>query len=141
MEFEIEVPLPCVTDIFESNTIAVGMSKDVPGDANIQLRPSGMPMQKRSMTHDAAPYFIVAVTMAGTAGSAIGLNLFSSWLYDRLKARPGVRRIRINRRITEVSLDGIRRSIEESYEMEEQRCRKLRTQSGLCFAMNRAKRS
>lgn len=120
MEIEIEVPLPCVCDIFESNTIAVGMSKDIPGGANIQLRPSGMPMQKRSVTHDAAPNFIVAVTMAGTAASAIGLNVFSSWLYDRLKARTGIRRIRINRRVTEVTPDGIRRSIEESFEMDEQ---------------------
>lgn len=119
MEIEIEVPLPLVCDLFESNTIAVGMSKDVPGGANIQLRPPGSPVQKRSMTHDAAPYFIVAVTMAGTVASTVGLNLFSSWLYDRLKGRPGVRSIRINRRVTEVSPDGIRRSIEESYEMEE----------------------
>ena len=52
--------------------------------------------------------------MAGTAVTTVGLDLFSSWLYDRLKSQPTIREIRINRRITEVTSDGIRRAIEES---------------------------
>jgi len=52
--------------------------------------------------------------MAGTAVTTVGLNLFSSWLYDRLKSHPTIREIRINRRIREVTSNGIRRAIEES---------------------------
>lgn len=52
--------------------------------------------------------------MAGTAITTVGLNLFSSWLYDRLTSQPTIREIRINRRITEVTSEGIRRAIEES---------------------------
>jgi hypothetical protein len=35
--------------------------------------------------------FTIAVTMAGTAVTTVGLNLFSSWLYDRLKSHPTIR--------------------------------------------------
>jgi hypothetical protein len=52
--------------------------------------------------------------MAGTAVTTVGLNLFSSWLYDPFKSHPTIREIRINHRITEVTSDGIRRAIEES---------------------------
>jgi hypothetical protein len=50
----------------------------------------------------------------GYGCTTVGLNLFSSWLYDRLKSHLTIREIRINRRITEVTSEGIRRAIEES---------------------------
>jgi hypothetical protein len=113
MNLEIEVPLPCVCDVFETNTITEGMSKDVPGGGTIRLRP--MPVQKRAMTQDASPYFVIAASVAST----VGLGVFSNWLYDRLKGRPRVRHIRINRRTVEVTPDGIRRAVAETVEINE----------------------
>ncbi len=114
MVLEIEIPLRSITDIFETHSITTGMSKDVPGGANIQLRPPPVPMEEPTLAYDADPFFTIAVTVAST----VGLNIFSSWLYDRLKDSK-VRRIRINRRTAEVTPDGLREAVEELIETEE----------------------
>ncbi|HLI76243.1 MAG TPA: hypothetical protein VKV02_04795 [Acidobacteriaceae bacterium] len=104
--FEIKFPITAAMDLFESGSIQTGMTKAVPGGATIQLRPMGM--EKRSF-----PGAAMLFTAAVTGLTSVGLNLFSSWLYDKLKNR-GVCEVTINRRVVEVTPDGIRRAIEET---------------------------
>jgi hypothetical protein len=110
---EIEFPIYAATDLFESKTIRAGMKRDVPGGATIELLP--IPVQKRSdLAFDAAPILTIVVTSVGT----VGLNLFSSWLYETL-SRSKTRYLKINRRKVEITPDGIYRAIEETIEVEE----------------------
>jgi hypothetical protein len=87
------------------------MTKDAPGGATLRLLPM---QQRRTIVLDATHFLTVIVTAAGT----VGLNLFSSWLWDRL-TNSKIRHIRINRRIVEVTPEGIQRAIQEPIEIEE----------------------
>ncbi len=114
MVLEIEVPITCASDVFETNTITAGMCKDVPGIGMLRLHP--IPHEERGggLAYDSMPFLTVAVSL----GASVAVDLFSSWLYDRLKGSR-VRRIRINRRTAEVTPDGIRKTVEETVEIEE----------------------
>jgi len=118
MVFEVEVPLHCVSDVFETNTIETGMTRAVPGGASIELLPPDVPVEEPTLAFDSAPLSTIAVTIGSTV-SAVAVNVISSWLYDRLKSHPRIRQIRINRRVVEVTPDGIRKAVEESVEIEE----------------------
>jgi hypothetical protein len=50
-------------------------------------------------------------------GSGVAINLFSSWLYDKLKSA-NVPRIRVNRVEVEVTPEGITKIISESIDIE-----------------------
>jgi hypothetical protein len=104
--------IPAAFALFESKTIENRMTKEAPGEATIQLQP--MQMRKRHYGADAAPLLVGAVTI----GSSVALNVFSSWLYDKLKASKN-RHVKINRRTVEVSPEGILKAIEETIEIEE----------------------
>lgn len=112
--FEIAYPMDVLFDLFESNEISTGMTKKVPGGAVIRL--DKMPMQKRFSTQDAAPLVTIAVSL----GTGITLNLFSSWLYDKIK-KSKIQRLKINRREIEITPDGILKAIEETIEIEREK--------------------
>jgi hypothetical protein len=114
VKFEIDFGFDVLCRLFDTNTVSTGMTKEVPGGAVIQL--GGMPMQKRHLTQDAAPLVTIAVSLA----SGVALNLFSSWLYDKLKDSK-IRRLKINRRDVEISANGILRAIEETIEIEHEK--------------------
>lgn len=114
MVLEIEVPISCASNVFESNTITAGMRKDVPGIGMLHLH--AMPHEETSggLAYDSMPFLTVAVSL----GASVAVDVFSSWLYDRLKGS-AVRHIRINRQTVEMTLDGIRKTVEETIEIEE----------------------
>lgn len=114
MQFEIEVPLPSVCDVFESNTITEGMIKVIPGIAKIELQP--MPVQHRALTYTEPEGLRIALEL----GRDVAVGVVANWLYERIKRHPKVRYIRINHREVEVTPDGIRRAVEYSCEIEEQ---------------------
>ena len=75
----LEVPQSALFDIFESKSIQQGMKHDAPGAVTLQL--DRMPMEKRHL-----PYVAAMATIFVTVGSGVAINLFSSWLYEKLKA-------------------------------------------------------
>ncbi len=85
------------------------MSRDVPG-GTLTLRP--MPMEKRGEVYAALPAFTFIA-------STVAINVFSAWLYDKLKKRPHPTRIIINRIETEITAGGIAKDISESITVEE----------------------
>ena len=80
-------------------------------------------MEKRGgLTHDALPMATVLVTLAGT----VAVNIFSSWLYDKLKSdkvtqHMGVKKVRINRVEVEITPEAITRVMTEAIEIEEKK--------------------
>jgi hypothetical protein len=114
MIVEIEVPITCASNVFETNTITAGMCKDVPGIGMLRLHP--MPHEERGggLAYDSMPFLTVVVSL----GASVTVNVFSSWLYGKLKGSR-VRHIRINRRTVEVTPNGILKAVEESVEIEE----------------------
>lgn len=96
---EVEYPITAVTSLFESRTIAAGITKQVPGGAAIELLP--IPSEASLLT------MAVHLRCDGTA------NLFSAWMFTKLAAA-GVRQIRINRRAVEVTAEAIKQVIEET---------------------------
>ena len=114
MVLDIEVPITCASSVFETSTVTAGMCKDVPGIGILRLHP--MPQEKRAggRAYDSMPLLTVAVSLS----ASVAADVFSSWLYDRLKGS-SVRRIRINRRTVEVTPDGIRKAVEETVEIQE----------------------
>lgn len=114
MNVEIEIPPSALRDVFESDDISVGMTKQLPGEATIRLLPGEV--QHRSMAYDAAPIFTALLNI----GKDVSVGIISAWLYDRLK-RSKVRRFRVNRRfVEEITPESIRKSLEESIEQDEQ---------------------
>lgn len=114
MVLEIEIPITCASSVFETDTITAGMCKDIPGICILRLQP--MPQEERSegLAYDSMPLLTVTVSL----GASVAANIFSSWLYDKLKGS-AIRRISINRRSVEVTADGIRKAVEHTIEIEE----------------------
>jgi hypothetical protein len=109
----IEVPQFVLFKVFESNSVEQGMTHDAPGGARLEL--GRMPMEKRGgLTHDELQMATVLVSF----GSGVAVNLFSSWLYDKLKSGR-VTRIRIDRAEVEVTPEAIARVITESIDIEQ----------------------
>lgn len=116
----VEVPQFALFEIFESKSIEQGMTHDAPGGVRLEL--GRMPMEKRGggLTHDALPIATVLLSV----GTSVAVNLFSSWLYEKLRANKAIRamrvtRIRINRAEVEITPEAITRAISESIEIEE----------------------
>ena len=114
MFLEIEVPLDCVPSIFETNEITEGMCKDVPGIGLLRLLPMLQEERAEGLAYDSMPFPTLIVSL----GASVAVNVFSSWLYDKLKGS-AARRIRINRRRAEITPDGILKAVEETIELEE----------------------
>jgi hypothetical protein len=58
----------------------------------------------------------------GSGVTTVALDLFSSWLYEKLKAvEPKTRTIRINRTEVEITPDGLARAVKESIVIEEKK--------------------
>lgn len=111
MTIEIEVPVSALSEIFESGTISAGMVREVPGGASLKLGP--MPIEKRHV-----PGLQILVPIVVTLGSGVAINVFSSWLYDKLKGKKTTI-LRINRVQVEITHDAITKVIAESIELEE----------------------
>lgn len=111
---EIDFPISAITDVFESDRLPKGMTREAPGGATMELRAVPTPEQPPQLAYDYAPIFTVAVNL----GRDVAVGVFASWLYDKLKAA-SVRRIKINRRTVEATPEGILKAIEESIELEE----------------------
>jgi hypothetical protein len=116
----VEVPQFALFEVFESNSVEQGMTREAPGGARLEL--ARMPMEKRGggLTQDALPI----ATMLLSFGTGVAVNLFSSWLYEKLKANKAIRamhitKIRINRTEVEITPEGISRAISESIEIEQ----------------------
>ena len=107
----IGCPQSALFEVFESNRIEEGMTHDAPGGARLEL--GRMPMEKRHV-----PGFEAPATVLVTFGATVAMNLFSAWLYDRLKSGR-VTRIRINRTEVEVTPEAITRVIIESIDIEQ----------------------
>jgi hypothetical protein len=119
----IEIPQFALNGVFESNSLEQGMTHEAPGGARLEL--GQMQMEKRGgLTLDALPMATVLVTLGGIAGTVV-VNLFSNWLYDKLKADKAtqalrITKIRINRTEVEITPEAISRAISESIEIERQ---------------------
>src|SRR6266849_7454291 len=112
----LEVPQSALFEVFESKSVQQGMKHDAPGAVTLQL--DRMPMEKRHL-----PYVAAMATIFVTVGSGVAINLFSSCLYEKLKADKvgramGVTKIRINETEVEIDPDAIRRVIIRSIEIE-----------------------
>ena len=95
-----------LTEIFESTTLTSGEPKEIPGGATVTLQPM---QERRALTFDAGH----AMELVMTAASGVGLNLASSYIYDKLKGGKGKVELSVNRRITEIDEGQVTRVIEE----------------------------
>lgn len=109
---QLECPAAALFVLFDSSTVSDGLTREAPGGAILRL--CEMPMEKRHL-----PGAETFVTIAVTLGSGIGINLFSNWLYEKLKGHKRVKTLRINRVQVEISADAIRKVISESIETED----------------------
>ena len=118
MPIEIDFPIDVAFDVFGSS-VATGQTNEAPGGAVLTVIPGRL--EKRNMTHDAAPVITAVVTFATSSISSVALSLFSSWLYDKIKSskKAAHRRIRIKREWIEVTPEGIRNAVKESIEIDE----------------------
>jgi hypothetical protein len=107
----LEVPQFALFKVFESNSIEQGMTHDAPGGARLEL--GRMPMEKRHV-----PGLESLATVLVSFGAGVAVNLFSAWLYDKLKSGR-VTRIRIDRTEVEVTPEAITRVITESIDIEQ----------------------
>jgi len=116
-KISIELPQSALFKVFESNSIRQGMTHEAPGAARLEL--GQMPMEKRHL-----PEFQALATVLVSFGGGVAVNMFSSWLYERLKSDKvsqamKVTRIRINRTEVEINADAITRVITESIDIEQ----------------------
>jgi hypothetical protein len=117
MPIEIEFPLDTFVDVFESQSSRVGTNLEVPGGVSLQVQPYEVRIPPEGMALDDIPIIPVLIEV----GTTVALNVFSNWLYDKLKSAPSRRtRLKINRRWVEISKDGISRAFSESIEKDEE---------------------
>ena len=100
-------------ELFDSNSISVGMSRDVPGKAKIEL--GELPLQKRNIE---TVECLIQILL--TFGRDVAAGVLGSWLYDKLKTKR-VRELRINGIQIEITKDAITKVIVESVEFRESR--------------------
>jgi hypothetical protein len=114
----IEIPQFALFTVFETNSVKEGMTHDAPGGARLEL--GRMPIEKRGgLTLDALPI----VSLLLSFGGSVAANVFSNWLYEKLKADKAtqamhITKIRINRTEVEITSEAISRAISESIEIE-----------------------
>jgi hypothetical protein len=114
----IEVPQSALFLLFDSNSIAQGMTREAPGGARLEL--GRMPMEKRGgLTLDTLPMVTMLVSFAG----GVAVNVFSAWLYEKLKSdkmsqHVGITKIRIDRKEVAINPEAITRIVTESIEVE-----------------------
>lgn len=110
MTFEIETSGPMLAiELFgRPKSLEVGSRLVVPGQATIELQ--GLREQRDADLH-------TVVTLGVTFASGVAVNLFSSWLYDKLKSR--ARRLRIDRVEIQVEAAEIKRVLLERIEGQE----------------------
>jgi len=117
----IEVPQFTLFHLFDSKSIAQGMTYEAPGGVRLELEK--MPMEKRGgLTLDALPMATVLVSV-GKGVATVALSVFSRWLYDKLKSdkvlqQTGTTKIRMNRVAVEITPEEITRVLTESIEIE-----------------------
>jgi hypothetical protein len=107
--------------LFDSKEVSSGMSREVPGGATIQL---GVMMETRDLPSIQATAFVpILVTIGSVAGSGVAINLFSSWLYDKVKGNDKARRmITINKKLVEVTApEALVKIFEETIKIEERK--------------------
>jgi hypothetical protein len=120
MPLQIEIPIGVVVDIFESRTIPTGTTIEAPGGAVLTVLPGDIESRSLppTMAYDADPVIHALVEFAGPV-SAVALNLFSTWLYDKFKgSKTTCKRLKINEEWTELTPEGISRTIKKSIEYE-----------------------
>ena len=114
----IEIPQSALFLLFDSKTTKQGTTGEAPGGVRLEL--GQMPMEKRSgLTLDALPMATVLVSFA----SGVAVNLFSAWLYEKLKSDKvsqdmGITKIRVERKEVEITPEAITRIMTESIEAE-----------------------
>ena len=80
-------------DVMENDSPLSGDTIEVPGGAIITYE--GITLQRSAGTGDT---ITLIVQFAGQAITSLGLNLFSSWLYDKLTNRNDVKTVHIKDR-------------------------------------------
>lgn len=100
---EIKIPPKALLAVFEAKSVSTGMTRAIPGAATLTV--GGL----EEHSYEDLPLVPVVVTL----GSGAAIDLFSTWLYDKLK-RANVRHIRINGLKIEVTADEITKAISES---------------------------
>lgn len=98
-------------ELFDSNSMSVGMTRDVPGGAKIEL--GELPLQKRDI---GAVQCLIPIVL--TFGRDVAVGVLGSWLYDKLKSKH-VKGLRINRTRIEITEETITRIIAESIDVRE----------------------
>jgi hypothetical protein len=109
LEIDSSPIFPC--EMFDSDSMSVGMTRDIPGGAKIEL--GELPIQKR---HIALVECFIPIIL--TFGGSVAVNLLSSWLYDKLKTKH-VRKLRINGIRIEITKEAITKVLMESTEVRE----------------------
>ena len=111
----LEVSPIAIFKLFEAKKVSTGDTYEAPGGATLKTIPSPW-VERRSGQIYAAVCETILVTFAG----GVAINLFSAWLYDKLKDQPPpMRTLKINRTEVEITPEGIMRAIKESIEIEE----------------------
>ena len=110
---EIECSPLALFALFDSSTISEGVIHKAPGGATLQL--GRMSIEKRHV-----PGVERLVSIAVTFASGAAVNLFSNWLYDKLKGNERMRTLRINHVQVELTPEAITKLIAESIELQGQ---------------------
>lgn len=112
MTIEIEIPASALFKVFETSEVSDATIHTAPGGAILRL--GKQKMEKRWHSAFTEPLVPIAVTF----GSGVAINLFSSWLWEKLKGGRTTK-IRINRvEIETQTPDAITKVISESIEVE-----------------------
>jgi hypothetical protein len=116
-QFVLEVSPVALFRLFETKKVSIGQTHEAPGGATLRAIPSDWMIEQRGSRVYAAGFDTILVSFA----SGVALNVFSNWLYDKLKdiEPPLVRKLKINRVEIEITPDGITRAIKEPIESEE----------------------
>jgi hypothetical protein len=111
MTLELGVSIRALAALFDSQNIRPGMSREAPDGVMIRL--GEMPMARRNSPQIQATAFVPILI---TLGSGAALNVFSNWLYDKLKgSSKGRQMITVNRKLVEVTTsDAMVRILEET---------------------------
>jgi hypothetical protein len=109
LEIDSSPIFPC--ELFDSNSISVGMKRDVPGGAKIEL--GELPLQKRDI---GAVQCLVPIVL--TFGRDVVVGVLVSWLYEKLTTKH-VRELLINHTRIEITEEAITKVIIESTKIRE----------------------
>jgi hypothetical protein len=109
MQIEIDTYDPVLSfDLMEDASPEIGQAKEAPGRATISLE--GIKIQESAGVPDTITLVVSFVVPTVTS---IGINLFSSWLYDKL-SKSKVKTVRIERKEVRIEKEELTRTIEET---------------------------